>query len=136
MAGRFVMGTASDRIGSTRVWIMCFIILMASFIWLQFARELWMFYVFAVVYGFGHGGCFVVVSPLAARLFGTRAHGVIFGIIYFAGSLGGAAGPVIAGRVFDIMQSYQIVFWILLILGAFGLTLVSTVKPISTNMQK
>lgn len=136
MAGRFVMGTASDRIGSKRVWIICFIMLMASFIWLQFASELWMFYLFAVVYGFAHGGCFIVVSPMAASLFGTRAHGVIFGIIYSAGSLGGAAGPVIAGHTFDIMQSYQVVFWLLLIVSAIGLTLISTVKPIQVNTSK
>lgn len=136
MAGRFVMGTASDRIGSKRAWIICFIILMASFIWLHVAGELWMFYVFAVVYGFGHGGCFVVLSPLAAGLFGTRAHGVIFGIIYFAGTLGGAVGPLLAGHIFDITQSYQIVFWILLILSAIGLISISTVKPIPANTQK
>ncbi len=136
MAGRFIMGTASDRIGSKRAWIICFIILIASFIWLQFAWELWMFYLFAVVYGFAHGGCFIVISPMAAELFGTRAHGVIFGIIYFAGTLGGAVGPLLAGYIFDITQSYQIAFWILLILSAIGLTLISTVKPIPLNTKR
>jgi len=77
MAGRFIMGTASDRIGRKRAWIICFIILIASFIWLRMAGELWMFYLFAVVYGFAHGGFFVLVSPMTAELFGTRAHGVI-----------------------------------------------------------
>ena len=130
MAGRFIMGTASDRIGGKRVMIICFIILMASFLWLLVIRELWMFYLFAVVYGFAHGGFFVLISPMTAELFGTRAHGVIFGTMYLAGTLGGAAGPLLAGHIFDITQSYQIVFWILLILSAVGLLLISTVKPL------
>lgn len=133
MVGRFTMGTASDRIGSKRVWIICFIILIASFLWLQITRELWMFYLFAVVYGFAHGGFFVLVSPMAAELFGTRAHGVIFGIIYFAGTFGGSLGPVLAGYIFDITQSYQTVFLVLLILSIIGLTLISTVKPVLSN---
>lgn len=133
MVGRFTMGTASDRIGSKRVWIICFIILIASFLWLQITRELWMFYLFAVVYGFAHGGFFVLVSPMTAELFGTRAHGVIFGIIYFAGTFGGSLGPVLAGYIFDITQSYQTVFLVLLILSIIGLTLISTVKPVLSN---
>ncbi len=130
MVGRFTMGTASDRIGGKRAMIICFIILMASFLWLLVIRELWMFYLFAVVYGFAHGGFFVLISPMTAGLFGTRAHGVIFGTMYLAGTLGGAAGPWLAGHIFDITQSYQIVFWILLILSATGLLLISTVKPL------
>jgi len=133
MTGRFIMGTASDKIGRKRSWIICFIIIIASFIWLQIARELWMFYLFAVIYGFAHGGFFVMVSPMAAELFGTRAHGVIFGIIYFAGTLGGAAGPFLAGYIFDITQSYQIVFWMLLIFSVTGLLLISTVKPLLSD---
>ena len=136
MAGRFVMGTASDRIGRKRAWIICFIILIASFIWLRMAGELWMFYLFAVVYGFAHGGFFVLVSPMTAELFGTRAHGVIFGVVYLAGTLGGALGPVIAGHIFDITQSYQIVFWILLVLSAIGLMLILTVKPLPSGWEK
>jgi MFS family permease len=133
MAGRFTIGTISDRIGCKRAWIICFIILIASFIWLQMTRELWMFYLFAVIYGFAHGGLFVLASPTAAELFGTRAHGVIFGTIGFAGTLGGSVGPFLAGYLFDITQSYQIAFWILIVLGVNGLALISTVKPISVN---
>jgi MFS family permease len=136
MAGRFAMGTASDRIGRKRAWVICFIILIASFIWLHVAGELWMFYLFAVVYGFAHGGFFVLVSPMTAELFGTRAHGVIFGVVYLAGTVGGALGPVIAGYVFDITQSYQIVFWILLILSVIGLMLILTVKPLPGGGEK
>lgn len=130
MAGRFTMGAASDKIGTRRSIRICFIILIASFLWLQLARELWMFYLFALVYGFAHGGLFTLVSPLIARLFGTRAHGAIFGIVYFAGNLGGASGPLLAGYVFDVTGSYQIAFWVITGLSFIGLLIISSLRPV------
>jgi len=131
MAGRFVLGTASDRIGYKRAMIICFIMLIVSLLWLQVARGLWMLYLFALVYGFAHGGFFTLASPLTARLFGTKALGAIFGIVYFAGSTGGAIGPVLAGHIFDITQSYQLVFWILAGFGFIGLLLTLPLKPVA-----
>ena len=133
MAGRFVMGTTSDKIGYKRAMIICFVLVIASFMWLQVANKLWMLYLFALVYGFAHGGFYTLVSPLTARLFGLKAHGVIFGIVYFAGTLGGAIGPVLAGHIFDITQSYQLVFWILAGLSSFGLLLTLLLKPVLEN---
>jgi MFS family permease len=76
-----------------------------------------------------------LISPLTARLFGIKAHGVIFGIVYFAGTLGGAIGPLLAGHIFDITQSYQLVFWILAGLSSFGLLLTLLLKPVLENKQ-
>ena len=76
-----------------------------------------MLYLFAVVYGIGHGGHFTLISPLVAEHFGIRSHGVLFGIVLFAGTVGGAAGPILAGHLFDITGSYGSAFWIC---AAFG----------------
>jgi MFS family permease len=131
MAGRLVIGTASDRIGGKRTMVICFIILIASILWLQIASELWMLYLFAVVYGFAHGGFYTLISPLTAHQFGTKAHGVIFSIVYFVGTIGGAIGPLLAGYIFDITQSYQPAFWILTGLSLIGLLVISTLKPLA-----
>jgi MFS family permease len=133
MAGRFTMGTASDKIGLKRSLIICFVILIAGLLWLQVARELWMFYLFALVYGFAHGGFFTLISPLIANLFGTKAHGAIFGMVYFVGNIGGAIGPLLAGYIFDLTQSYQIVFWLIAGLSFVGLLVISTLKPVATK---
>ncbi|MEE8420012.1 MAG: MFS transporter, partial [Dehalococcoidales bacterium] len=133
MAGRFTMGTASDKIGLKRSLIICFVILIAGLLWLQVARELWMFYLFALVYGFAHGGFFTLVSPLIANLFGTKAHGAIFGMVYFVGNIGGAIGPLLAGYIFDITQSYQIAFWLIAGMSLVGLLVISSLKPLVTK---
>ena len=89
-----------------------------------------MFYVFAAFYGFAHGGFFAVGSPLVAGLFGTRSHGLIFGIAIFSSMIGGAIGPILAGHIFDVTMSYQIVFYILAALSIIALILTASLKPV------
>lgn len=129
IAGRFFMGAAGDRIGDRRALMICLLFLLTALVWLQAARSLWMFYLFAVLYGFAHGGFFSVISPLLARLFGTRSHGLLYGIVIFCSTLGGAIGPVAAGYIFDITHSYSIVFLILAGLCTMAMTLTAFLKP-------
>ncbi|MBI2830255.1 MAG: MFS transporter [Chloroflexi bacterium] len=128
--GRLAMGFAGDRMGSKRGMIVCFVVLIAALFWLQFAGSLWMLYLFAGIYGFSHGGFFALISPMIAGLFGTRSQGVLLGIVIFIGTVGGAVGPVMAGRLFDINGDYRLAFLILLIVGLVSLTLVASLKPI------
>ena len=73
----------------------------------------------------GHGARFLtVVSPTVAEYFGLQAHGAIFGIVLFSGTIGGAAGPILAGRVFDLTGSYAPAFTALAVLASVGLALV------------
>ncbi len=129
IAGRLTMGTLSDRIGSRRTFLLCFCVLIAALLWLQAASRGWMLFAFAVVYGFAHGGFYTVLSPTMAELFGLRAHGAIFGIAYFWGTLGGAIGPVVAGWIYDVQQSYSLAFWLLAGLAALGMLLMLRVRP-------
>jgi MFS family permease len=89
-----------------------------------------MLFLFAAVYGFSHGGFFTVMSPTVAELFGTGSHGLLFGLVLFSGTIGGAVGPVLAGRMFDVTGSYQGVFWILTGLALTGLILILMLGPL------
>ena len=129
MLGRLAVGFAIDRIGSRKCMQICLAILIASFIWLQVARDVWMLYAFAVVYGIAHGGIFTVISPIVAELFGIRAHGALFGIVVCGGTVGGATGPVLAGLVFDLTRSYQPIFIALIALAAISFLLALLIKP-------
>jgi MFS family permease len=101
--------------------------------WLQFAEELWMLYLFTVVYGFAHGGFFALTSPLVAELFGIKSHGVIFGIVLFLGTIGGAIGPTVTGRLFDVRGSYQLAFLILVAVSVTGLVMSSFLRPVKVK---
>jgi len=129
IAGRLVMGSAGDSVGNKRAMLVCFLILVAILCWLQWAKELWMLYLFAVAYGFSHGGFFALISPMAAELFGTRSHGAIFGIVIFSGTIGSAISPILAGHIFDITYSYWLAFLTLTALSIIGLILTILIRP-------
>ncbi len=129
IAGRVTMGGASDKIGSKPAIIIGFILLLLAFSWVVVAKELWMLYLFAAVFGFGYGASATVHSPLVADLFGLRAHGVILGVISFSSTTGGAIGPVLAGHIFDITGSYHLAFLICVTLGVVNIVLISLLRP-------
>ncbi|MCK4767935.1 MAG: MFS transporter [Desulfobacula sp.] len=128
ISGRFLMGGAGDRIGEKSALFICLLFLLTALCWLQAVKTLWMFYLFAILYGFAHGGFFSLVSPLIARLFGTKSHGLLFGIVIFCSTIGGAIGPVVAGYIFDVTRSYKIVFLILAALCIVALALTASLK--------
>ena len=88
-----------------------------------------MLFLFAAIYGFAHGGFFTVVSPMVAEFFGIGSHGALFGIVLFSGTIGGAIGPLMAGRTFDITGSYQVVFLVLAGAALIGLVLITLLRP-------
>jgi MFS family permease len=135
IAGRLVIGRAIDKIGSQRALTVSLCILAASFAWLLFARQAWMLYLFVPIYGFAHGAFFALMSPLIAELFGIGSHGSIFGVLLFVGQSGGAVGPIIAGRIFDVTKDYQIAFIILMAASIVGLILSLTLKPAAVRQR-
>ncbi len=130
IAGRLTIGTLIDRLGGRRSLTICFVVLLASFVLLQLAEATWMLFLFAAIYGFAHGGFFTAMSPTLAEFFGTGSHGVIFGIVLFSGTIGGAIGPLLAGSLFDMTGSYEVVFLILTGFCLLGLLLTSALRPI------
>ena len=124
VVGRLAIGTFSDRIGGKRGFILCFIPLIISLVALLGIDTPWLLFVALAFYGFGHGGLFTIVAPTIAEFFGTRAHGAIFGAIVFFGTIGGAIGPILAGRIFDTTGSYDPAFITLAVMAALGLLLV------------
>jgi MFS family permease len=129
MLGRITIGTMNDRIGGKLSLIICFIILVCGLVWLQLSHASWMLFSFAIIYGFAHGGLFTVMSPTVAELFGTGSHGLLFGIVLFSGTLGGAIGPLMAGSIFDLTGSYRLVFIILTAMALVGIILITTLRP-------
>lgn len=130
MLGRFICGLVIDYRGSKTVMGVSFVFLLAALLWLPFAHKLWMFYLFAACYGLAHGGFFTAISPLVAEWFGIRYHGTLLGIAVCFGTLGGAAGPLLAGHLFDISGSYQWTFRIVTITACAAWGLLLSLRPV------
>jgi MFS family permease len=130
IAGRIGLGGAADRIGNKQGFIIGFILISGSLLWLVPATEAWKLYLFAVVFGFAFGGLGVVESPLAASLFGLSSHGLIYGVLTVGWTMGASAGPFVAGYIFDVTGSYQVAFLLGAAAGIIGLILTAVLKPI------
>ncbi len=127
--GSFGLGRLGDKIGPRRVFIICFIVAIASLLWLMIARELWMLYLFAIFIGLANGGNVASDSPLVARLFGLKSMGSIVGISSCAFSIGAALGPIITGYVFDSTGSYQQAFIICVAFSVLGIVMAAIMRP-------
>jgi len=129
IAGRVIIGGAGDKIGCRRALVITFIITFTSLLWLYHAKGLWQLRMFAIFYAIAHGGSLSLMSPLLAELFGTRALSSLFGIVLFFGTAGAGTGPIVAGRIYDVTNSYQNAFLIMIIASIVGLTLALLLKP-------
>ena len=129
--GRLVTGSLNDRIGTKSTFTIALAFLAASMTWVLFARETWMFYLFAVLYGIAHGAFFTLLSPMLVGLFGLGSIGVIIGVIIFMGTISATISPFLTGLIFDITGSYQLAFIIALIFSLIALLLVTLLKPTS-----
>lgn len=110
--GRLVMGAVSDRLGGKRTLVICLALQALAMFWLLRATDIWMLYLFAAVFGFAYGGCVPLLPVIAGEIFELKSIGAIVGVHMLGVAIGGAIGPLLAGYVFDVTQSYYFAFMV------------------------
>lgn len=125
--GKLIMGGLSDRLGRKTSAIACALLQAIAMIWLIWSKDLWMLYLFAIVYGFGYGGTDAIITALVGDIFGVRSIGAIMGVVTAGWAIGAAIGPFVGGLTFDISKSYFVSFLIgALVLAASALSIALT----------
>ena len=112
IAGRIIIGSSADRVGSRIMLAACLTIQAMLFFGLIFVEKLWIFYLFGILYGLTYGGALPNIIILNTKFFGTDSGGKIFGILFFGAMIGGAAGAPISGYIYDVTNEYSIAFCI------------------------
>jgi MFS family permease len=107
---RVVSGFIADIFDRKTVAAVFALIHAIAMFWLVKADELWMFYVFAVIYGLAYGGIDPPVIALVGDVFGLNKVGAIMGILMIGWGMGSATGPYFSGLIFDHMGGYQLAF--------------------------
>lgn len=127
--GGIGVGRLADIVGNKVSLMGSFLVTALILFGTVWAKELWMLYLFAVVFGFGRGGIEVTRFALTSEMFGLSSAGAILGAASFGASVGSAFGPLLAGRIFDMTASYQIAFILLMSVAAIGFVLSGFLKP-------
>lgn len=117
--GKVALGRVSDHIGGRPAIAAGFFLQVVATVLLLLADRPSMMYVFAAVFGLSYGGVTPQQAKITGELFGISSMGSILGAVVFAGSIGGAAGPLLGGYVYDRVGSYYLSF----VLAAFALIL-------------
>lgn len=128
--GGVVLGVVADKIGNRRVLVISYVLISAAMFWLLPIRSAWVFYLFAVVYGFGVSGGGIMEPIIVAELFGIKSHGLILGVVSFVFTIGGAVGPLATGYIFDLTGNYKISFLLCAVLGIVAIILGIVLKQI------
>ena len=129
--GRVVWGTISQKItAKVSVIIMCILQGLMMFFLLKMGSSSLTLAIAACWIGFNFGGNFALFPLLTLENFGSRNLGANYGAVFTAYGVGGIIGPVMAGKVWDSMGTFNTAFIIAAVacLIAAGLALV--LKPI------
>jgi len=104
--GKVSMGVISDRIGPRKVLAINMFLAGLSIFGLVASGNAFWIYLLAALFGFAYGGIAPQVPVLAAQFFGLSSLGSILGVLIFSGAVGGALGPLLGGKIFDLTRSY------------------------------
>src|SRR5690606_19307194 len=77
-------------------------------------------YIFAVIFGIGLGGDYMIIPLMAGDLFGIKALGRTMGIILVADGVAEALFPVLLGVLYNDAIGYTLGFWVLIGVALLG----------------
>jgi MFS family permease len=120
ITGRLLMGWLADRWAKKHVMLLIYSIVAASIPLLLFADSWTVLYVFALCFGIGLGGDYMIIPLMAAELFGVQRLGRVMGFVLTADGVAEALSPMLVAAIRDRVGTYRPGFLLLMVLAAIG----------------
>ncbi len=120
IAGRLLMGWLADRMAKKHVMLLIYLLVAVSIPLLFLATSGTAMYAFAVVFGLGLGGEYLIIPLIAAELFGVSVLGRLLGVVLTADGVAEAVSPMLIGYLRDVSGSYRIGFFWLIVVALAG----------------
>jgi len=135
LGGRVLMGMLADLIRRKYVMILIYLIVASSIPLLLMPDFSGRIYVFAVIFGIGLGGDYMIIPLMAGDLFGVRTLGRVMGIILVADGMAESLTPMLVGALYnDVTKSYSLGFTVLICIALSGALIVSFLQKDKTEM--
>jgi sugar phosphate permease len=125
IAGRLLMGWLADHLPKKHVMLIIYLLVAAAIPLLFFASSRGAMGLFAVIFGIGLGGEYLIIPLMAAELFGVRVLGRVMGIIVTADGVAEAVSPMFVGYLRDVTGSYSAGFTWLIVVALVGAMAIS-----------
>jgi MFS family permease len=126
LVGRVLMGWLADLINRKYVMILIYLLVASAIPILMMPEFPGRIYLFAVIFGFGLGGDYMIIPLMAGDLFGVRALGRTMGIILVADGVAESLFPMLVGALYnDVTKSYAVGFTVLICVALTGAIIVS-----------
>jgi sugar phosphate permease len=119
LIGRLGFGQLADTMDKRRVIALCYGITALSLLLFATTFSGWQVVYVLPVFALGFGGSIPVRPAFQAEYFGLRAFGAIQGLAFTIATIGGLLGPVFAGWMYDVTDSYRLAF-VLLAVGSLA----------------
>jgi sugar phosphate permease len=114
MAGRLLMGWLADQLPKKYVMVLIYLVVAAAIPFLFATASSSLMYFFAILFGIGLGGDYMIVPLITAELFDVQLLGRLLGVILTAGGIAEAVAPWIVGHIRDVSGSYYQGFLLLI----------------------
>ena len=135
LIGRVLMGWLADIINRKYVMLLIYFIVAGSIPLLLVPDFSGRIYIFAVIFGIGLGGDYMIIPLMAGDLFGLKALGRTMGIILVADGVAEALFPVLLGVLYnEATQSYATGFTVLIFVALLGAVFIAFLpKPVQNK---
>lgn len=120
IVGRLLMGWLADHYPKKYIMVLIYLLVAASIPLLFFAASPMPVYLFAILFGLGLGGEYLIIPLMAAELFGVRVLGRLMGVVLTADGVAEALSPMLVGKLRDVTGSYHTGFIVLIGMALLG----------------
>jgi len=125
IVGRLLMGWLADRIPKKYIMLLIYMLVAMAIPLLFLAQTKTAVLVFAVIFGIGLGGDYMIIPLMTAEIFDLRILGRLLGLILTADGVAEAVSPWLIGHLRDVSGSYRIGFVVLIGMALLGATAVT-----------
>jgi MFS family permease len=107
IAGRLIMGWLADHFSKKHVMLGIYLLIAIAIPLLFLGRTQLSLYAFAVIFGIGLGGDYMIIPLMTAEIFGVKSLGRLMGVLLAAGGVAEALSPWWTGHLRDLSGSYS-----------------------------
>jgi OFA family oxalate/formate antiporter-like MFS transporter len=133
--GRIIAGMLSDKIGRKTTMFICFlsqavlIFLLSRVTQGSGLDKVWLLAIISALIGANYGANLSLFPSITKDYYGLKNFGVNYGLVFTAWGVGGFVLALVAGKMYDIHQTFNIAYYGAVVLLVLAAIVVFFVKP-------